>query len=168
MARGETKLGSERLQNAGSTSGARRGGVIIPRTIVDTFLIPGANAATAANYGIVFTAPTIARQLDPTGSTPPLFELVSVRERHEAAGTDAGAVTLQVVKVPSGTAKGAGVNMLASALNLKSAPDANQDGTLSSTAANIQIGPGDSIALVPSGVLTAVAGVAVTIELRRI
>lgn len=94
-------------------------------------------------------------------------QVVSVRERHQTLGTDAGAVTLMLKKVPSGTAKAAGTDVLSAGLNLKSANDTNQSGTLSATPANLKLAAGDALALVTTGVLTAVDGVSVTVELKR-
>lgn len=94
------------------------------------------------------------------------FELVSVIERHQTAGNDAGAVTLMVKKVPSGTAKSAGTDMLSAGINLKAAADTNQAGALHGTLANIQGVAGDSIALVSSGTLTALDGVGVTVAIK--
>lgn len=119
-------------------------------TIV-TFNIPG--GATAAEYdGAEFIAPYPCR-------------VVSVRERHQTAGSDAGAVTLMVKKVPSGTAKASGSDVLSAGLNLKGTADTNQSGTISSTFANSRLKTGDALALVTTGTLTAVDGVTVTVEL---
>jgi len=116
--------------------------------------IPGTAAATAANYGYFYVAD---RPLIVTGVT----------ERHETAGSDGGAVTLQVAKVPSGTAKGSGTNLLTAGVNLKGTADTNQSGTLAATAA-ITLAVGDALTLVPTGTLTAVAGVHVTVSLRAL
>lgn len=169
--RGETRFGSEPLQNAGSTAGARRrGGVVIPRTLMAEAALQGAAAATAANYGIFYTCPPVPGQLEPdeAAASQVAYEVDYVVERHEVLGTDAGAVTLMVKKVPSGTAKAAGTDLLSAGISLKSAVDINNVGALHGTLANIQLNPGDSLALVPTGVLTAVAGLSVQVQLRRI
>lgn len=184
MARGETKFGAERLQVPGTTAQSRRrGGIIIPRTIVEQVNLPGALAGTAANHGRFFTAPYLVRNPidDNSGGNPgivsmpiagsasggPEWQVASVLCVTETAGTDAGAVTLQIVKTASGTAKGAGTAILATPFDLKAAADTVQAGTLAALAA-IQLNPGDSLALVPTGTLTAVAGLCVTVELKRI
>lgn len=125
-----------------------------PATFSVTSHLNSTQAATADNYGIFFIAPYPV-------------EVVSVRERHETAGSDAGAVTLMVAKVPSGTAKGSGTDTLASGISLKGTADTNASGTLHATAANYRLAAGDALALVPTGVLTAVDGVTVTVELKR-
>jgi len=96
------------------------------------------------------------------------WELVAATERHQTAGTDVGAVTLQVVKAASGTAKSAGTAMLASGFDLKASANTNQAGTPHSTAANRQVSDGDLVGLNPSGTLTAVDGVTVTCYFKRI
>ena len=116
-------------------------------------LVAGTAAATAANYGSFFIADAA-------------MELIEAVERHETAGSDGGAVTLMVTKVPSGTAKGAGTDMLAAGVDLKAVADTNITGTLHGTQANLQLAAGDAVALVTTGTLTAVAGVSVRCTFR--
>lgn len=96
------------------------------------------------------------------------YQVVAVREQHQTAGSDAGAVTLMVAKVPSGTAKASGTDVLSAGLSLKAAADTVQSGALHATTANLQLAAGDSLALVTTGVLTAVDGVTVTAYLTAI
>jgi hypothetical protein len=117
--------------------------------------VAGTAAATAANYGIFYVADRA-------------LILTAFTERHEVAGSDGGAVTLMLAKVPSGTAKGAGTDMLAAGVNLKAAADTNQAGALHATPANYTLAAGDALALVPSGTLTAVAGVTARAVLKRV
>lgn len=122
--------------------------------------IPGTAAATSTNYGYVFTARTVG------------LEIIGVSERHETAGTNGGAVTLDVLKVPSGIAIGSGVSVLTAPFNLKSTADTTVykqgiDLVLGSvTPDGRKLDPFDSIALKTSGTLTAVAGVCVTIYFK--
>lgn len=114
---------------------------------------PGSAAQTAANYGYIFTPPFPC-------------EVLSIVEKHDIAGTNGGAVTLDVFKVPNGTTLGSGVSILASTFNLKSAADTavmKQGLDLNS---NRGLKPFDSIALVVAGTLTALEGVQVTIYLK--
>jgi len=113
--------------------------------------IPGTSAQTAVNFGYIFTA-----------RFP--IEILRVTEVHETAGTDAGAVTLDVLRVPSGTAIGSGTSILASTFNLKSTaatPVYKQGLNLSSTTRRLK--ENESLALKTSGTLTALADVCVTI-----
>lgn len=95
-------------------------------------------------------------------------ELVAVYQRHQTAGSDVGAVTLMLKKVPSGTAKAAGTDMLAAGLNLKAVADTNQTGTLHAAPANYRCAAGDGVGLVTTGTLAAVDGVSVTAWFKRI
>lgn len=118
------------------------------------FNVPG--GAVAADYdGVPFIADK-------------KYEVVVVKERHGAVGTDAGAVTLMVKKVPSGTAKAAGTDVLAAGINLKAAANTAQDGTLHATLANKQLAAGDGLGLEPTGVLTAVDAVGVTVWIKAL
>lgn len=125
-----------------------------PRLV--TITVPGANAQTAA----LFSAPFFIADAP--------YEVTEVIERHEQAGTDAGAVTLMVKKVPDGTAPAAGDDVLGSGLDLKATADTNQAGTLTTTLADKKLVAGDSLSLVPTGVLTNLLGVSVRVTLRRI
>jgi len=111
------------------------------------------SAATAANYGVIFTA------LHPC-------ELMMVAESHKTAGTDAGAVTLQLERLLPSYALDAGDLMLAAAFNLKGMADVPviKDG---SDLANRQLLPGDRIALKDAGVLDDLAGVQITLYFKR-
>ena len=57
-----------------------------------TVRIPGTDAATAGNYLALFF---IARRR---------YEIISCKERHEVAGSNGSPVTVQLNKVPNGTA----------------------------------------------------------------
>jgi hypothetical protein len=111
------------------------------------------DAATAAKYGTFFIAPFPC-------------VLVAAYERHGALGTNGGAVTLDVEKLATGTAKGAGVSMLASTFNLKATVDTYQYLTPSLTLANRQLLTGQAVALKSGGTLTAVNDVVVTLVLK--
>ena len=131
-------------------------GVIVPASFVVTEALQGTAAATAANYGVFFIAPFAC-------------EVVSVRENHTTAGTDAGAVTLDVEKLSGTQVSGAGVAVLGAAkINLKGVAETVQTPALTATTANKQLAIGDKLNLLDTGVLTAVAGAAVTVELKRI
>lgn len=96
------------------------------------------------------------------------YIVTAVRERHQTAGTDASAVTLMVKKVPSGTAKASGTDVLSAGINMKATADTVQSGSLHGTAANYTLAAGDSLALVTTGVLTSLDGVGVTVILKKI
>lgn len=120
--------------------------------LVKTAYVQGAAAATATNFGYVFTA-----------DRP--YELVYAVEVHRTAGNDAGAVTLGLEKCTPGTAQGSGVDMLVGTFNLKGAAATPQAVLPSATPANTRLNPGDSIVLKDTGVLTTLADVCVTFVL---
>ncbi len=131
-------------------------GTVYLNTFEISTSLPGTNAATATNYGIFFIAPFAC-------------EIVSVREVHTAAGTDTGAVTLDVEKLTGAQALDAGVAVLgATKIDLKGAANTVQAPALTATTANKQLAVGDMLALKDTGALTAVAGVTVTVELKKI
>lgn len=115
--------------------------------------VPDTDAATSAKYGTFFVAPFPC-------------VLVSAYERHGTLGTNGGAVTLDVEKLATGTAKGAGVSMLASTFNLKATIDTYQVIYPTTTLANKQLTTGQAVALKTSGTLTAVNDVVVTLVFK--
>lgn len=121
-----------------------------------TVRIQGTTAATAANY----TAPFFIAERE--------YEIIEVFERHETAGSDANPVTVMLKKVPSGTAPASGTDTLTAGISLKATANTNQKGTVTQTIANRRIVRGDSLALVTTGTLTAVAGVTVRVVLKAI
>lgn len=123
------------------------GGIALPQYVYKEFILAGTAAATAANFGVIFFNPGDGDH-----------QLISVRERHATAGTDAGAVTLMLKKVPSGTAAASGTNMLASGLSLKTTADTLQAATLSSTAADLVLTNAQGAAAVLTGTPTSLAG----------
>lgn len=91
----------------------------------------------------------------------------SIQVRIDAAGTDAGAVTAQIRKAPSGTAIASGTVLHSGTLNLKGTANTNQALTLSTTPADLQIAVGDAIGFDLTGVSTAASG-SVTVFLEPV
>ena len=123
----------------------------VSETIQDTA------AATAANYGVFFTA-----------SFP--CEVMAIAESHKTAGTNAGAVTVNVEKLTSGQALDAGITLLATAFDLKGtinvpvfAPSSTYAFVISTAR---QLDRGHRLALKDAGTLTAVAHVNVSVFLK--
>lgn len=100
------------------------------------------------------------------------YQLVSVDEIHATAGSDASAVSLQVTKDTGTQAPGAGVDLLTNntnvGFNLKGTANTVQNGTLSATTADLVFAVGDRLSIDFAGTLTALAGVNVTINLKRV
>lgn len=124
------------------------------KRFVLTHTIVGADAATAANYGVFFIAPF------------PCFVL-SVREVHQTAGSDGSAVTLNVEKLTGTEAPGSGDELLSTALSLKATANTVQEGTLTQDFSLRNLATGDRLALEDTGTLTAVNNITVTIEIRQ-
>lgn len=154
-----TNGGKQTVESGGTVDVAAVGGLKVNgASISDTFIVTEtlqSGAAAAANYGVFFVAPFAC-------------EVVSVREVHTAAGTDAGAVTLDIEKLTGTQAPDAGISVLGATVNLKGAANTVQNPALTGTAANKQLAAGDRLCLKDAGILTAVAGVAVIVELKRI
>lgn len=131
-----------------------------------TVNLKNTDPATAANYGVFFTA------YHPC-------EILAASEVHGTKGTNAGAVTLQLEKLTGTTAKGAGDTILATAWDLKgnintvvfkngtdfdnTAPAVATDGLT-----RTQLSQGERLALLSSGTLTAVADLQVTVFFRTL
>lgn len=133
---------------------------ITTRDIDDIFIaeikhiVNDTDAATAAKYGQFWIAPFSCN-------------IVEVKEVHSTAGTDVGAVTLNVEKLTGTTAEGAGVSVLSSTFDLKGTTNTVVTKTPSSTATSnvlhryLEIG--DRLALLTSGTLTSVNNVVIII-----
>lgn len=87
--------------------------------------------------------------------------------RVTVAGTDAGAVTVAVRKVASGTAITSGTAIHSGTANLKDTANTNQTLTLSTTSTDLDIPAGTCLAVDFTGVLTAATG-AVTVSLAPV
>ena len=78
--------------------------------------------------------------------------------RVTVAGTDAGAVSAVLRKVPSGTAITAGTAINSGSVNLKGTADTNQLFTMSVVAGAVNLAAGDALAVDFTGVLTSAIG----------
>lgn len=123
---------------------------------------------------LTITLPTNASIADSPAIVVPAggeYEVVEVTEVHGTAGTDAGAVTVDVKKASSGTAISGGTSVLASTFNAKSTINTPVsktagNGGLSSSLATRTVTSGQMLGLDLTGVLTALAGLSVTISLK--
>lgn len=122
----------------------------------DEKFIPGSrfgigqgNLAAASIPSILFT-------------TPYACKVVRAYERHVTVAGQAG--TMQIEKVPSGTAPGSGTNILTSAFDLTSTANTNVVAAGSTT---VTLAAGDSLGIkLASGTATSYAGGAVTAVLE--
>lgn len=95
-------------------------------------------------------------------------EVVGVSEVHTVAGSDAGAVTLDVTKCDGTEAPASGVTVLSSTIDLKGTANTVVDSTLTATTANRKLVDGERLGINVTGTLTALAGGVVTIRLKRL
>lgn len=130
----------------------REGDIGLQRFCVST-VVQDTSAATAANYGVFFTAPFSC-------------ELIEAWETHKTAGTNGSAVTLALEKLEEGDALGSGVDMLDSTFNLKGTINTPQRVRSTTTRVNRVLSPGERVALKDTGTLTDVAHVQVTLLFR--
>lgn len=116
--------------------------------------IPGAQAATATNYGVFWIAPADCI-------------VKGFSEVHQTAGSAGGTVSLQLEKLTGTQAPDAGVVLLTTALNLKGTANTIQEGTMAvtftSSKQDVSMLAGDRLCLKDSGTLTAVANVTVQV-----
>lgn len=95
-------------------------------------------------------------------------EVVGVSEVHTVAGTDAGAVTLDVTKCDGTEAPASGVSVLNATFDLKGTANTVVDAALTATKANLKLVDGERLAINVTGTLTSLAGGVVTIRLKRL
>lgn len=87
------------------------------------------------------------------------YQVQSIIVRPLVVGSDGGAVTAQIRKVPSGTATASGTVLHASTADLKGTINTNQSLTLSATADDILLASGDALGIDTEGTTTAARGV---------
>lgn len=118
------------------------------------------------NAGFVFESVSwLASSVDQTFFVATRRMIVrSIAARVEVAGTDGGAVTAVIRKVPSGTAITSGTALHTGSINLKGTAATVQTLTKSATPSDLVLAAGDSLAIDFTGTLTSATG-AVTVHL---
>lgn len=108
-------------------------------------------------------------------TAPVKCQVVAIREVHATAGSDAGTVTGTIRRCQGTEAATAGDDLLGSTkINFKGTAlteqkfDAADSGELTSTTADLTLEAGDRLSLDVTGTTTALAGVIVTVLLKRI
>ena len=108
-------------------------------------------------------------------TAPVKCEVVSIREVHATAGSDGSAVTATIRRCQGTEAATAGDDLLGTTkIDLKGTAlteqkfDAADSGELTSTTANLILEAGDRLSLDVTGTTTAVAGVIITVLLKRV
>ncbi len=127
-----------------------------PKARVQSFtvnvILDGTSGQTAANYDRFWIAPAKC--------------VVDSVEASWSTASSSG--TLNVEKVPSGTAQGSGTDLLSSTIDTSGSANTTTVGTLSTTAATVELADGDALALVNSGTLTSLVNLHATVGLHWI
>ncbi len=101
-------------------------------------------------------------------TAPVKCEVVAIREVHATAGNDAGAVTGTIRRCQGTEAATAGDDLLSATINFKGTALTEQTPALTSTTANLTLDAGDRLSLDVTGTTTTLAGVIVTVLLKRV
>lgn len=127
--------------------------------VLNVFSFPGQKEETAV-YNV---------QANATLATQPFWlnnrdaQVTGIAVYYGTAGTDAGAVTIDVTKDASGTAPGGGTSMLAATVNAKTTPGVTITPALTATVATLQMKASDVISVKFTGTLTALKDVVVVV-----
>lgn len=100
-------------------------------------------------------------------TAPVKCEVVAVREIHVTAGTDGSAVTGTIRRCQGTEAATAGDDLLSTAINFKGAALTEQTPALTATTADLVLEAGNRLSLDVTGTTTALAGVILTVLLKR-
>ena len=100
-------------------------------------------------------------------AAPVRCEVVAVREIHVTAGTDASAVTGTIRRCQGTEAATAGNDLLSATINFKGTALTEQVPALAATTADLVLEAGDRLSLDVTGTTTALAGVILTVLLKR-
>jgi len=96
-------------------------------------------------------------------------EVIGIREVHAVAGDDGSAVTGTIRRCQGTEAATAGDDLLGTTkINFKGTALTEQTPALTSTTANLQLNAGDRLSLDVTGTTTTLAGVIVTVLMKRI
>lgn len=111
------------------------------------------------------TAPDAFIFINPTSSGE-YFEIAEVSYVYDVVGGASCAADVKIV--PSGTALASGTTALSAAADLTATARTPRKATLTSTAANRVVKPGDSVAVDTSGTLTGLTGLVVMVTIKPI
>jgi len=100
-------------------------------------------------------------------TAPTKCEVVAVREVHAVAGDDGGAVTGTIRRCQGTEAATAGDNLLSATINLKGTALTEQTPALTATTADLVLEAGNRLSLDVTGTTTTLAGVILTVLLKR-
>ena len=100
-------------------------------------------------------------------TAPVKCEVVAVREIHVTAGSDGGAVTGTIRRCQGTEAATAGDDLLSATINLKGTALTEQTPALTATTANLTLEAGNRLSLDVTGTTSDLAGVIITVLLKR-
>ena len=109
------------------------------------------------------TAPDAFVFINPTSSGE-YYEVVEARAIYDVVGGASAAADVKIS--PSGTALASGTSVLSSTFDLTATARTPRKATLTSTAANRIVKPGDSVSVDTSGTLTGLTGLVVEVVLK--
>jgi len=101
-------------------------------------------------------------------TAPVKCEVVAVREIHVTAGSDGGAVTGTIRRCQGTEAATAGDDLLSATINLKGTALTEQTPALTATTANLTLETGNRLSLDVTGTTSDLAGVIITVLLKRV
>ncbi len=159
---GVTTLGNTTTVSSGKTLAVTTadkltvGGVIVPQAIEVSAHVQTAILAVDQSFFIANQA----------------YQVTAVKYISSTAETVAGSLTVQLVKDTGTDAPGAGTDLLTNNTNAgfdaKATANTIQSGTLTATTADLQLAAGNRLSLDFSAAATDLAGVTVTVTLKRI
>jgi hypothetical protein len=101
-------------------------------------------------------------------TAPVKCQVVAVREVHVTAGTDGSDVTGTIRRCQGTEAATAGDDLLGATINFKGTALTEQTPALTATTANLTLEAGNRLSLDVTGTTTALAGVIITVLLKRV
>ena len=101
-------------------------------------------------------------------TAPVKCQVVTIREVHATAGSDGSAVSGTIRRCQGTEAATAGDDLLSATINFKGTALTEQTPALTSTTANLTLEAGDRLSLDVTGTTTALAGVIITVLLKRV
>ena len=142
---------------------------------IENFARPDLNALekNTLNQNVLHIVSDIIQDVEPgdAGSYGNFFvaddswQIISISEAHRVAGAGG---TMQIEKLTSGTAKGSGNNLLATAFSLTASANTPRFGTLTTTKADLILRRGDRLGSVSSGLSGVPEDIVVTVILKKL
>jgi hypothetical protein len=101
-------------------------------------------------------------------TAPVKCQVVSIREVHAVAGNDGSDVTATIRRCQGTEAATAGDDLLSATINFKGTALTEQTPALTATTANLTLEAGNRLSLDVTGTTTTLAGVILTVLLKRV